>query len=201
MTSRRPIVALYLEDDLISDPEHSDILTRIAGKYSLRTVRDKTDALEVLAREPPTVLVLDSAVTKPDNDDIADKLAHLAWAGSTVILAGAFARAEEADLKRMLSKNLGLDWVYRGKGREVAGLRRNVAGGKGLAGGYALEAVMLGNVLPISVWYGASVGGYADQSAVAVFGGYGEGKLGYVGDVNLEDKTKECLMAMLKAKV
>lgn len=101
---------------------------------------------------------------------------------------------------RMLNKNMALDWEYRSRGREVAGLNRDVAGKMDLAGGYALGAVMLGNVLPITVLYGASLSGYMEQSAVVVFTGYGLGKLGYVGDVDLEE-TKECLMAMLKASL
>lgn len=198
---RARVDALYLEKDLMYDPEHSALLTWISSKYCLRTVRGKADALNALATPPRVIVVLDSGITKPENEDIADKLARLAWAGSRVILAGYFARAEKNDLKRTLSENLALEWEYRGRGRDRMYLNGEVASGKGLAAASFVETVILGNVLPTSVWYGDSVAGNVDQNAMAILGGYGQGTLGFVGDMNLEDKTKKLIMAMLKARV
>lgn len=196
-SARIMLAALYLEDGPALNPEHTDILTRLASKYKLRMIHDKDDARAVLAACGPSIalLVLDAGITRPENVDIANKLANLAWAGSTVVFAGAFCAAKEADLMRTLEKALGLPWTYGGRRREIAGLKRDVTGGMDLPGGYALEAVMMGNVESISVWYDASV---SEKGAVVVFLGYGKGRLGYVGDVNLEESSKQCVMKMFE---
>ena len=69
---------------------------------------------------------------------------------------------------RTLNKSCILAWKYLGGSREVAGLQRDVPGHLDLAGGYPLEAVMLVNVLPISVWDGATVHEYVENGVVAV---------------------------------
>lgn len=196
------LVALYLEDGPALNPEHTGILTRLASKYKLRMVSDKEEARAVLTACGPAVaiLVLDAGITRPENVDIANQIANLAWAGGKVVLAGGFCGAKEVDLMRTLEKAVGLPWKYGGRRREIAGLMRSVAGEMDLPGGYALDAVMMENVELISVWYGASVSGDMEKGAVVVFTGYGKGKLGYVGDVNLEEGSKQCILKMFGTK-
>lgn len=191
-----------MEDQPILSAEHSSLFTSLLAKHDLRVARGKREARAILDDSSPTVIIaLDAGTTKPENQDIADDLVDRVWAGATLILAGGFGTANEPDLMRTLDKVWGLPWKYAGKRSEMACLKTDVAGDMGLPARYALEAVMMDNVEPISVWYEVSMSEHTQKAAVVVLTGYGKGKLGFVGDAHLKDESKEVILKMLETKV
>ncbi|SPN97180.1 uncharacterized protein DNG_00696 [Cephalotrichum gorgonifer] len=202
MTSSKSVIILYLEDDPSLTAKHEDLLATLGSKYELQLVYTKEVAFPILSdARPATVLVLDAGITKPENSDIANRLVSLAWGGSTVILAGGFSGANEKDMMKLLERIWGLPWKYHGMSREFTSLTTDMVRKRGdLLMGYYQEAVFMGIVEGFATWYGTGETEAKDRGAAVVFMGYGGGKLGYVGDMKIEEGTKLCIMRMLEGE-
>lgn len=212
--SNKPIIILDLEGGL-SFEAYNKLIARIASKNEFLPAYNKKQAFATLNRkavhehkgffalrkDTHPVLVLDAGITKPENQNIADRLAHLAWEeGRTVILAGDFSRAKKEEMMRMLGGTWGLPLKHCGVRRGETKLSKDMLEKKGeLFESYSQKAVLMGYDGGIQWSYDMGEGhGGEDKGAAVLFLDYGKGKLGYVGDVEVEEGTMRCILKMLK---
>ncbi|KAI7918142.1 hypothetical protein M0657_006644 [Pyricularia oryzae] len=99
------------------------------------------------------------------------------------------------EMDRMFA-TIGLPWTMASYTRETVKLRRravpdDIAGR--LSSAHIQKALFLGNVNEADAWYGR---GENHPEAAVEFTKVGNGKLGYVGDVNGEDVSDTVIMAM-----
>jgi hypothetical protein len=101
----------------------------------------------------------------------------------------------ERQFNRLFAR-IGLPWKRGSYTRETVKLRDAAAGPqlKGrLPATYSQKALFVQNVTRSAVWYAQSD---SSSEAAVVLAAVGQGKLGYIGDVNGEEETEDVVLAM-----
>lgn len=199
-TTKPSTLVVYLSGKPTTPSGYDDILTKLASEGQVHTAESKEAALDILSNPTQAttrILVLDGALANEENLDLARRLVDFAWGGATVILGGSFSSAEPSRMMELLDRTWGLPWAYEGKRREETRLNGDavtvaVAERGGLLEKYTQEAVFVRNVERDAGWYETEDGG----AAATVLMPFGEGKVGYVGDVNGEEGTVRSVLAM-----
>jgi len=192
------ILVLCLEEEALFDSVHARLISLITSKAKIERAITQEAALSKLGEEtPPSVIIAaDGAVARQRVvwERVIDRLRE----GATVLLAGCFSSfVNEGAFNRLFTK-LGLPWKRGSYYRTTINLRRGVVGSdlaSRLPSEYSAKSLYVRNVESSAVWY-APTEASGEAEAAVVFAKVGQGRLGYVGDVNGEEASDEVVLAM-----
>lgn len=196
-TSRRDVLVLCVERQFLVEQVYPPLINKITAKASSVQIAGTVDeAVSKLNQSPPPSVILDVDGTIPRQRKLLERVIDLMHGGATVVLAGSFSTfVTSGEMDRMFA-TIGLPWTMASYTRETVKLRRravpdDIAGR--LSSAHIQKALFLGNVNEADAWYGR---GENHPEAAVAFTKVGNGKLGYVGDVNGEDISDTVIMAM-----
>ncbi|KAH7020754.1 uncharacterized protein B0I36DRAFT_25331 [Microdochium trichocladiopsis] len=194
---RPKVLALILESEQLFNDIHANLISSIGALTTLERVSDPQAALDELARAPLSTVILaaDGAITH--HQAVREKVLDRLHAGATVILAGQFSNfVNDGQFDRLMS-SLGLPWKRGDYSRTNLRLWRSAVGNAALSDKlppmYSAKAVYLKNVAPSGVWYTSEYD--SSQTAVAL-ARVGQGRLGYLGDVNGETHSNQVVLGL-----
>ena len=146
------------------------------------------------AEAPSIIIAADGAPTR--SKKLAERVINCLWGGSTVILAGCFSSmVNEGQFNRFFAK-IGLPWARGSYFRDIVKLRIIAVGpqlSSRLPATYSQKTLFVKNVERSAVWYAQ---GNNSAEAAVVMANVGQGKLGYMGDVNGEEEFENVVLAM-----
>ena len=178
---------------------YQQLLPKLLSRAVVHESNELDDALHfILSGWPSTILVTDPYITL-ENDDSRRLLQAVAGHtkhGCITVLMGFFSSTvHHSRLDHILKHTFDLRWrvasfttdTTRLLTPESSLLRRT-----SLVASFYAKALFLGKVPIAQTIYSSSTGGFA----YAAYGSVGLGKLGYIGDVNFEDESERCILAM-----
>ncbi|AEO58165.1 hypothetical protein MYCTH_2305342 [Thermothelomyces thermophilus ATCC 42464] len=207
------VLLLSLNLESWFDEMYKPHLDKLTARARVHRVKTATAAIRSLSGGPAphAVLVTDSALAKDAHGQVYDALlAYVRQGGTAVFMAHFPSFIIPGDMQGFFAR-AGLPWKSGSYHRTTFTLN-NEAVGAALAArlppAYSQKALSVGNVRPGEAWYRSTEGSriesrvFAPDSAfepteapVAV-GKVGNGRLGYIGDVNVEDETGDVVLAM-----
>ncbi|KAK9774581.1 putative MYND-type zinc finger protein samB [Seiridium cardinale] len=194
--SRPRILVLCLEDEAMFDVVFPNLISSLMSRARLERATTRETAIKILHQEPPpsVIFVADAALTHQMK--IWDRVIDHLRGGATVVVRGCFSGiANRGEFDRFFAR-LGLPWERGSYGRTTVKLRTGVTDGhltKQLPSAYSQEGLFVRNVESSAAWY--TTEDYSGQAAV-VFAKVGNGRLGYIGDVNGEESSHKVVLAM-----
>ncbi|KAJ5215712.1 uncharacterized protein N7498_002119 [Penicillium cinerascens] len=198
----QPRILLITLDKVM--PEIDEVFADLIHKFSkvaqLQRTRKPDASLRVLSENPKAVFLTDGALSKPKYASLWDAVLEYARNGGT---------CQPPDIKSFFAK-AGLPWEMAGYHRTTVslnrqGIPRDVT--LALQPSYSQKAIFLKGVDPSLSWYNPTSDS-TTQSMVfdpesvdtttcpVAMANVGEGKLGYVGDVNGEQGSTLVVLAM-----
>ncbi|OJJ48538.1 hypothetical protein ASPZODRAFT_14669 [Penicilliopsis zonata CBS 506.65] len=197
------ILLVSLSKQPFFDEMYSALLTNLRSKATVTEVTEKNTAMEKLSAaqgQYAAIIVTDSGVIKKKFNAIQKKLVEYAQAGGTVIIGlhyCSFTRPSDSNL--FFQKTWGVNWKFGNYGRYDFRLNPRANSAfmarcrPGLPQQYSMKAVHMQNARPedqIYIYLPTST------ESPAIFAKYGNGFLGWIGDVNTESETTELLLRM-----
>lgn len=183
------IVVISIEYEGLFDGVHAHLISAITSKYNMERATTPTDAIKALTDQgmPSIILVTDSAITR--NKKLLEKVADCLRKGATVVLCGSFSTiVNHGELTRFFAR-LGLSWTMGSYHRAITTLRPDAVGSElapRLPSSYSQKALSIVGPEKSAMWYTEET---SSTETVAAFVKVGNGKLGYIGDVNGEEIT------------
>ncbi|GJC90562.1 hypothetical protein ColLi_13400 [Colletotrichum liriopes] len=149
------------------------------------------------APAPAVVLITDQGLTE-GHTDVWDAVITYVRQGGTAIAMGHFSSFVKPDNIRPFFAKAGLAWDTGEYCRTMVTLNPDVAGSAAtsLPTQYSQKAVFLKGVQPTAILYGIDETSVDKKEAAICFAQVGNGKIGYVGDVNVEEGTDDAILAM-----
>ncbi|OAA57028.1 Ribonuclease H-like protein [Niveomyces insectorum RCEF 264] len=196
-SNRKGVLMLSIDQNGWAEKVYEDLVASVTARASsLQRSTDPEEALAMLDETPPpaTILILDAGPARQLR--VWKRVIDHLRAGTTVVLAGGFSTSVTSGQFERVFRRLGLPWKRASYTRDTVRLQREAVGrplGDSLAAAYYPKATFARNVDPSAVWYAASEA--PDQAAV-VFAKVGQGRLGYIGDVNGEKESIQAVLAM-----
>lgn len=212
MEAKPLIVVLCLDNEPVSDVINNHLYTALAKEDVVRKARTLPEARRYLTSttRPHAILVVDAAVTYPENREVLLRLVEYAQAGGTVVYAGVFSSmVRYPDLESMFKDVWDLPWrasAYT-NGTYTVNTRVGRMNTTGLAKRYSVKATLVNNVAYDHAVYlsssslkklrkdGGPLAGQTYQTPAA-FAAIGRGRVGYIGDVNGVSDTTRLVIAM-----
>ncbi|KAI0199096.1 hypothetical protein F4808DRAFT_433337 [Astrocystis sublimbata] len=189
------VLCLCLDYEWMFNDLYASLISRITAKAKMDRATTEKAALDMLSQNPPppVIFVTDGGVANLMK--VWERVIDCLRAGSTVVLGAGFSSfVNKGQLERCFGK-VGLPWKRGNYHRTDASLRPGVVDDRvkrQLLSSYSQKALYVQGVARSDVWYAT------DQDEVAVaFTKVGNGKLGYVGDVNGEDGSERVILAMM----
>ncbi|OAA41342.1 hypothetical protein NOR_05420 [Metarhizium rileyi] len=194
---------------------YAPLLTALRAKVEFQRAEDSTSAIRFLSQhpEPSAILITDEALTLHANTPVWEAVLAYVRRGGTAIIMGLFPSFVQRDSVKPFFSRAGLQWEVGCYHRTTLALNQSavgVANAQKLPKRYSQKAVFVNNVAPEDMWYKTdddsviqsmvfppTSGQVAGGTAVAL-AKVGEGKLGYVGDVNAEDGSNAVVLAMCR---
>ncbi|KAI0405846.1 hypothetical protein F4802DRAFT_560935 [Xylaria palmicola] len=189
------VLCLCLEYESMFNDLYAGLISKITAKARMDQATTQKAALDMLTQNPPpsAIFVADGGVAR--SMKVWERIIDCLRGGSTVVIAACFSSfVNEGEFNRCFGK-IGLPWKRGGYYRTDVSLRPAAVDDRlkrHLLPAYSQKALYVQGVAGSDAWY---AGG---QNEVAVaFTKVGNGKLGYVGDVNGEDGSEAAILAML----
>ncbi|KAK1658507.1 hypothetical protein BDP55DRAFT_593994 [Colletotrichum godetiae] len=209
--SRPRIVAISLKYESSLDETYASLFTQLLENASVQRAKKPASALDLLQQHPPpaAVLITDQGLTE-GHPNVWDAVITYVRQGGTAIAMGHFSSFVKPDNIRPFFTKAGLDWDSGVYHRTTVTLNPQVAGSAAarLPARYSQKALFLKGVHPTAVMYGPDQTSVTEshvfpservrdltQAAIS-FAQVGNGKIGYVGDVNVEEGTDAAILAM-----
>lgn len=192
---------------------YAPLLTAIRATATFDRAEQPDTAMRMLSDgpEPSAVLITDEALTLRENSHIWDAVLEYVRRGGTAIVMGLFPSFVQPDKIKTFFARASLRWERGSYHRTTLSLNENAVGmseAGSLPRSYSQKALFVKNVSSQEMWYrtnddsviesrvfpptSANVGGEAPVALAKV----GQGKLGYVGDVNAEEASHAVVLAM-----
>lgn len=210
-TKQKPrLLLLSLELQPWFDEMYKDCIDAFAEKATIQRVQKPEPATRVLGENPHIVLITDGALTKKSHRSTWDAVLRYVRGGGTAICMGHFSSFTlPLDFNPFFAR-AGLSWKKGDYQRTTVCINRGgvqSAIQPVLPESYSQKAVFLNNVDSAEAWYCSGEDSVVESrvfqpskiapGAVPVaLASVGNGKFGYVGDVNNEVETKFVLLAM-----
>ncbi|KAG5747122.1 hypothetical protein H9Q70_010204 [Fusarium xylarioides] len=183
-------------------------MAEIRPKADFLRAEDTEQAERLLSREltPAAVHITDEGLTEDQNNHVWHAVLRYVRGGGTVVVMGSFSSFVLPLGIKPFFAQAGLGWCAASYNGETFVLNE-VAVKSGLAAKmvrkYSTKALFVNNVALSDAWYvtdeesnvSPSAGVRAGDSAVAV-ASVGDGKLGFIGDVNAEHGSNVAVLAM-----
>lgn len=201
------IVTIALNSEASFDEWYAPLLATVKSKTEYSKVEDTESAITVLSRRPPpsAILIPDEGMTGRDSLAEWDAVLKYIRIGGTAIVFGGFPSFAQFDDIKAFFARAGLPWDIGSYTRATLVINKSVVVRHGadadtLPATCYQKALFLKNVAPEHMWYRV-----ADEEepfmpsrgeAAVVLGNVGDGKLGFVGDVDGEAETQKIIAAM-----
>ncbi|KAI7780063.1 hypothetical protein LA080_000076 [Diaporthe eres] len=200
-------------DDPTSFGAGLDDLLQHADLKRARTARAALSYLDKNAASPPGgILVTDPGVAQPGNKALLDRVVAYARAGGTVVMSYCFSsNMRMDDLADFWRQAWGLPWAPGSYHQTDLALNESASTlrgqGAALHNVYSQKALCLKKVQREHAWYLPTEDSFTqsvvfapesvslNETAVA-FAPFGQGMVGYTGDVNMEVGTQKVVMRM-----
>ena len=191
--------------------------TQPHGSHSTKAqviyVRDVQKIASLLSEQPrpTTVLITDAIITTAQNARTWGAIINYMRQGGTAVAMGSFSSFVKLDDTKPFFSQAGLDWDRGDYHRTTLALNRDAvtfAVGSTLLPEYSQKALFVKNVQHHDMWYQSTEDSVteshvfaeeaehkSDQTAVA-FAKVGDGRFGYIGDVNSEEGSDAVVLAM-----
>ncbi|KAI1325395.1 hypothetical protein F5Y16DRAFT_401394 [Xylariaceae sp. FL0255] len=188
------------------------LLSELMKKAKVKRVKTPTAALPRIHASPPpaAILITDPSVTEDVHAGVWDAVLQYVVSGGTVVLMGEFSARIEPQTLTIFLRKLGLPWKAGVFHRTTVVLNNDAVNDQiaaALMPKYSQKACFLKNVPHGDVWYKPHDTSVVEalvyppppvnheQAAIAM-GSVGEGRVGYVGDVNAENGSDIVVLAM-----
>ncbi|KAJ7491054.1 hypothetical protein FB451DRAFT_630247 [Mycena latifolia] len=184
---------------------HSKILSALHELTTVSTVETAEGALPLLASTAlGGVFITDTGILQKKHAALLAKLVAYVKAGGTVVLGDVFsAMISGPEMEAFFRDGWGLPWKMASYTRATFVLNRHTnkraAASPGLVNSYMMKAVLLSGVPAAAALYLPSEESphFIDRAETPlVFAEVGQGRLGYVGDVNSEEGSTSAILAM-----
>lgn len=210
MSSSRILIISLSEGSFFEEISHR-ILATLRSKTTVQLAKDPDSTVQLLAQQPSTILIADEALTENNYSHIWGAVLQCVRQGSTAVVMGQFSSFVRPDNMKLFFSKAGLSWDGGSYTRTTLVLNQAAVGdmlATQLPKSYSQKALFVNNVVSSDAWY------TTDEDSVVesrVFGPtpvntpgetpvamarVGEGRLGYVGDVNAEEETDAVILAM-----
>ncbi|KAI1090317.1 hypothetical protein F5B19DRAFT_504121 [Rostrohypoxylon terebratum] len=189
------ILLLCLDYEGLFNDIYAGLISKITAKARMDRATTQKAALDMLTQNPPPSVIFITDAGAVNATKIWERVIDCLRGGSTVVLAASFSSfVNQGQFDRCFAK-VGLPWKRGDYYRTDVSLRPGAVDSRlkqQLLPTYSQKALYVQGVARPDVWYA----GGRDEVAVA-FTRVGNGKLGYVGDVNGEDGSEAVVLAML----
>ncbi|KAM7193946.1 hypothetical protein V8F20_008216 [Naviculisporaceae sp. PSN 640] len=190
------VVAICLDDEKMFNEIHSHLISAITSKRNIERATTVDGAIQALGNQstPPIILIADAAITRRTR--VFEEVAACLRKGATVVLCGCFSTSVNQGQFNRSFAQLGLPWKMGSYHRATTTLRRETVGpelASRLPSSYNQKAMFVKGAERPAMWYTEAP---SSTEAAAAFVGVGNGKLGYIGDVNGEKETTSVVLAM-----
>ncbi|PPJ58843.1 hypothetical protein CBER1_08510 [Cercospora berteroae] len=203
------IIVLQLQEQLLTSwsEMYTPFINKLQAKSNVQMISTVEEAGNALQSTPPPAAVwaTDKALTEPEFRQLKDQAAVYVRNGGTIVFGARFSGSDA------LFSDFSLPWRLDGYYRSTFHLNAAMTSVRktGLAPSYSQKAHHLTNVqhedtlyLPSHssrphprVFFDPSVD-WLRHTPVAL-GSFGEGKVGYMGDINAEVDSENVLLALL----
>ncbi|KAK7429437.1 hypothetical protein QQZ08_004029 [Neonectria magnoliae] len=213
-TPPRPLILLVsLSHQHFFDEMYANLLSAIHAKANVQRVKKATSALHQLSRQPApsAVLVTDEGPSVPENAEVWEAVLQYVRQGGTAVVMGHFPSfVLPANIEPFFAK-AGLPWASGPYHRTTLQLNRDATGynpAANLASEYSQKALYVKNVALSDSLYVTDEDSRIESSVFGpdkvntpgetpvAFTRVGNGKLGYLGDVNAEEGSDTVILAM-----
>lgn len=215
-TSETRIFLLSLAKEPFFDDMYKRLIDTISSKATIQRATKPTAALTYLSNNTPTaIFITDPGIVERKHSAVLEKVVSYARNGGTVILGGHFSGfIRPTELDNFFRSGWDLPWEFGDYHRTTVYVNQQVQeqlaadARAGLPAAYSQKAVFLKSVPTDAALY-VTTEDSVTQSLVfpskpvgdrgqtpVVFAAVGEGKLGYVGDVNAEEGSDAVILAM-----
>lgn len=199
------VLSVSLNYQEFFEETYASLLDQIKAKSSFERAEDKDTALRLIRESPAytAILVTDEALTLRKNKTVWDAVLKYVRQGGRAVVMGHFSSfVKPLDIKPFFEK-AGLQWESGSYHREVLVLNHDAVPSTQvteLAPQYSQKAVFLDNVQLTDAWYitdnGNTGNAHVTGESPVVMASVGNGKLGYLGDVNAEKESDVVILAM-----
>ncbi|PFH60125.1 hypothetical protein XA68_11398 [Ophiocordyceps unilateralis] len=207
------LLAISLHNPPWFDETYAPLLTAIRSKAEFQRAEDSASALRFLSQqpEPTAILITDEALTLHKNRAVWEAVLDYVSRGGVAVVMGLFSSFVKPNKIKPFFSKPGLPWGAGSYHRTTLILNQAVvdaASVEKLAPSYSQKALFVNNVVPGDMWYRTDQDSVVEsrvfppdnahtpgETAVAL-AKVGQGRLGYVGDVNAEAGSNAVVLAM-----
>ncbi len=199
-SSSRSVLLISLEKQSFFDDMYSEVMAKFRSKTDMTEVTHIASAMQQLSKasQYAAIIATDPEVMEDDFIAVQQGLINYARAGGTVILGFHFSSfAQPNKLNCFFKDSWNLCWKSGDYTRSTFTLNPRATlmsrRGPNLLQEYSMKALHLRGTKSEDRVYVSSPG---SAQSPAIFGKYGDGYLGWIGDVNTEIGTTELLLTM-----
>lgn len=211
--TRPKILAISLNHQPFFDEMYGSLLTKIKSKANFQRVKQLELATRLLSEQPgPTaVLITDEALSDNRNKHVWEAVLQYVRQGGIAVVMGHFPSFVKPLRIKPFFLKAGLRWERGSYHRTTLVLNRTAVDGSlaaKLPQQYSQKAVYVQNVASEDAWYITDEESVIESAVFpptsakvlgespVTFASVGDGKLGYVGDVNAEEGSDYVILAM-----
>lgn len=213
-TPKPKVLLVSLDFQPFFDENYAQLINDLSTKADIQRVKGSGSALNRISGEnpPAAILITDAALSNQKSKaPVWDAILNYVRQGGTAVVMGHFSSFAKPLKIGPFFQKAGLPWESGDYHRTDTALNPSVVPGgmaKRLPREYSQKALAVKNVAPGDVWYTArpdSVvqsavfspdNAYRPGQAAVAMAKVGEGKLGYLGDVNAESESQTVVLAM-----
>jgi hypothetical protein len=196
------------------DETYDSLLAGLESKASIQRAKRAGSAIRRLSEQPlpSAVLITDEALTKKKNAHVWEAVLQYVRQGGTSVVMGHFSSFVPPLKMKPFFAKAGLPWEVGSYHRTTVVLNREAVGDDNVAAAlplsYSQKALFAKNVAPADAWYRPDEDSVVESrvfpptsvnnvgESPVVLARVGDGRLGYVGDVNAEQGTDAAILAM-----
>ncbi|ATY60337.1 transcription factor [Cordyceps militaris] len=210
-TNLAPVLAISLANQSWFDKMYGPVIAGIKSRTELQQTSDAASALRLLSQvpAPSTVLITDHALALKENATVWNAVLKYVRGGGTAVIMGSFSSFVLPNEIEPFFGQAGLRWWAGPYHRSVLTLNESVAVALGvdaekLLPRYSQKALLMATKATRAMLYvpdktapsmsRAALPGNC-ETAVAMER-VGDGRIGYIGDVNAEDGSQRVILAM-----
>ncbi|KAM6480141.1 hypothetical protein HDV62DRAFT_392791 [Trichoderma sp. SZMC 28011] len=211
------IFVLTLGDDqtqLTFQESHASFLNELFERAIIWHAKttEKAFTLFTQCSQPHAIFVADGGIAHARSEVISQRLVQYAASGGIVVFGGVFAGSSPESLKKIMRQTWDLPWEIGSKQRSTLSLNSQAVSStlqSRLPASYSQMALSIYGMQLSEAWYLSteystierrvptpkSIVGFNESPVV--FARYGNGQVGFIGDVKPEDGTILAMLAML----
>ncbi|KAI6082227.1 hypothetical protein F4821DRAFT_218298 [Hypoxylon rubiginosum] len=212
----KPLI-LLVSLNLLSffDETYASLLTQLSSKATVKRIKKQDSVIRLLSEgpRPSAVLVTDEALTREENSGAWEAVLQYVRQGGTSVVMGHYSSFVQPDDIKPFFAKAGLPWKSASYQRTTLVLNREAVGDSlaaCLPPRYSQKALSVDNVARADAWYVTDEDSVVESMVFAptsanvvgespvVFARVGDGKLGYIGDVNAEEGSTTVVLAMCR---